>query len=360
MEHIPLAKTYLDDEIRDLTLEVLDSGQWVKGPQSKAFGSEWAEWCGALAGAPTSNGSTALIAALRLLRIGPGDEVIVPSLTFISSSTCIDQVGATPIFVDVEPEYYTMCPQSVEEAITPSTKAIIAVHLFGQVVDPKIMNLGVPVIEDAAQAHGAEYNGDKVGSLGNLATFSFFPSKNLTVGGDGGALLANSKAHTGILTASTDHGRHQKGEYNFLSSNFRLSEVQCAIGRAQLKHLEKWCQRRREIAEKYSKSFHPNSIPKVRERSKHGWNQYVLKITKPKLFREYMDNCGIDTAIHYSTPTHLQPIYSQHHQSKLGTLPFTEEICKNLVAIPVFPQLTDDEVEYIISSIQAWQSDILA
>ena len=130
MEPIPLARTYVDEEIRTVTMQVLESGRWIKGKESKQFGQEWADWCGALSGSPTSNGSTALIAALRLLNVGPGDEVIVPSLTFISSATCINQVGATPIFVDIEPNYYTMCPRAVKSAITSSTKAIIAVHLF--------------------------------------------------------------------------------------------------------------------------------------------------------------------------------------------------------------------------------------
>ena len=354
MEPIPLARTYLDEEIRAATIRVLESGRWIKGPESMAFGQEWAEWCGALSGAPTSNGSTALIAALRLLNVGPGDEVIAPSLTFISSATCINQVGATPIFVDIEPEFYTMSPSAVKSAISPSTKAIIAVHLFGQPVHPEIFELGIPVIEDAAQAHGAELNNQRVGSIGELATFSFFPSKNLTVGGDGGAILANTPKLSTSISAVVNHGLSKAGGYNFLSSNYRLSEIQCAIGRIQLKHLDDWCKRRQQIAERYSEAFDNSMIPTVRDGCKHAWNQYVLKTENAAELVAHLHAHNISSTIHYPTPCHLQPLYSTHHQHAAGNIPITEEICHQLVSIPVFPQLTDEEVDHIITAVNSW------
>ncbi len=354
MEPIPLARTYLDEEIRAATIQVLESGRWIKGPESIAFGEEWANWCGALSGTPTSNGSTALIAALRLLNVGPGDEVIVPSLTFISSATCINQVGATPIFVDIEPEFYTMSPRAVISAISPSTKAIIAVHLFGQPVHPEIFDLGIPVIEDAAQAHGAELNNQRVGSIGDLATFSFFPSKNLAVGGDGGAILANTNELSSSISAAVNHGLNEAGGYNFLSSNYRLSEIQCAIGRIQLKHLEDWCARRRQIAERYSKAFDNSMLPIVREDCKHAWNQYVLKTKDAAGLVAHLQTHNIASTIHYPIPCHLQPLYATHPQHAAGSVPITEEICNQLVSIPVFPQLTDEEVDRIITAVNSW------
>ena len=357
-ENIPLGRMFIDDEMRNTVSEVLDSGRWIKGPHSKAFGNEWAEYCGALACTPCSNGSTALIAALRLLEVKIGDEVIVPSHTFIASSTCIDQVGATPVFVDVEEEYHTLCPDAVEAAISSRTKAIIAVHLYGQPINPRIFEIsksqGIPLIEDSAQAHGAEINGRRIGSLGDLATFSFFPSKNMAVGGDGGALLANRPDLADKVGMAIDHGRLDKYRHDFLGSNFRLSEMQCAVGRIQLKHLSSWVERRNDIAEKYNDAFAElnwTTIPIVRPGALHAWHQYVLRVSDREKFMKYMSQNGISTGIHYPLPCHLQPLYENHPQHFEGALPITEQICNTVVSIPVHPHLTDEEVEKIISTV---------
>ena len=361
-ENIPLGRMFINDEMRAAVSEVLDSGRWIKGPHSKGFGTEWAAYCGALAGTPCSNGSTALIAALRLLDVGVGDEVIVPSHTFIASATCIDQVGATPIFVDVEEEYHTLCPDAVEGAITPSTKAIIAVHLYGQPVCPRIFEIGktrgIPVIEDSAQAHGAELNGRRIGSIGDLATFSFFPSKNMAVGGDGGAILTNREDLADKVGMVVDHGRLDKYKHDFLGSNFRLSEMQCAVGRIQLKHLDDWVKRRNTIAEKFNCEFENlywTVIPKIRPGALHAWHQYVLRISDRERFMNHLDGCGVSTGIHYPIPCHLQPLYQNHPQHFEGALPVTEAICNSVVSIPVHPHLTDDEVEQVISAVLSFQ-----
>tara|TARA_B100001750_G_scaffold65914_1_gene52387 strand:+ start:903 stop:1997 length:1095 start_codon:yes stop_codon:yes gene_type:complete len=357
-ENIPLGRMFINDEMRLAVSEVLDSGRWIKGPHSKGFGNEWAEYCGALACTPCSNGSTALIAALRLLDVNHGDEVIVPSHTFIASSTCIDQVGATPVFVDVEEEYHTLCPDSVESAISSKTKAIIAVHLYGQPINPRIFEIAqsneIPLIEDSAQAHGAEINGRRIGGLGDLATFSFFPSKNMAVGGDGGALLANRPDLADKVGMAIDHGRIDKYRHDFLGSNFRLSEIQCAIGRIQLKHLDDWVARRNQIASKYNSAFSELSwttIPVVRSDALHAWHQYVLRVSDREKFMNHMDANGVSTGIHYPLPCHLQPLYQNHPQHFEGALPITEAICNSVVSIPVHPHLSDDEVEKIISAV---------
>lgn len=357
-ENIPLGRMFINDEMRAAVSDVLDSGRWIKGPHSKGFGKEWAEYCGALAGTPCSNGSTALIAALRLLEVKAGDEVIVPSHTFIASATCIDQVGATPVFVDVEEEYHTLCPDSVEAAISPSTKAIIVVHLYGQPINPRIFDIakskGIPIIEDSAQAHGAELNGRRIGSIGDLATFSFFPSKNMAVGGDGGALLANREDLAGKVSMAIDHGRLDKYRHDFLGSNFRLSEMQCAVGRIQLKHLDDWVTRRNEIASKYNAAFTElnwTTIPIVRPGALHAWHQYVLRVKDRDKFMNHMDDNGVSTGIHYPLPCHLQPLYENHPQHFKGSLPITEAICNSVVSIPVHPHLSDGEVEKVISAV---------
>jgi dTDP-4-amino-4,6-dideoxygalactose transaminase len=360
-EKVPLGRMFISDGMRAAAAEVLDSGRWIKGPHGKAFGAEWAAYCGALAGTPCSNGSVALIAALRLLGVGPGDEVIVPSHTFIASATCIDQVGATPIFVDVEEDYHTLHPDLVEGAISSRTAAIIAVHLYGQPVNPQVFDIakahGIPVIEDSAQAHGAEMNGRRIGSIGELATFSFFPSKNMAVGGDGGAILANTEELAPRISMAIDHGRQDKYRHDFLGSNFRLSEIQCAIGREQLKHLDSWVAQRNETAARYTAAFADldwTVIPVIREGALHAWHQYVLRLADSDAredFQAHMDSSGVSTGIHYPIPCHRQPLYSDHPQHAAGSLPVTEAICEGIVSIPVHPHLTEEEVERVISAV---------
>ena len=258
-ERVPMGRMFIDDEMLETANRILASGQWIKGPESKAFGTEWAAYCGALSGTPCSNGSVALIAALHSLNVGHSDEVIVPSHTYIASATCISLVGATPVFVEIEEDYYTLDKAAVEAAITPQTKAIIAVHLYGQPIDAEVFAIakkhGIPIIEDSAQAHGASLNGQRVGSLGDIATFSFFPSKNMAVGGDGGAILTNREDLVQRVSTFIDHGRLDKYRNDVLGTNFRLSEIQCGVGRIQLKHLDGWVTRRNEIATIYSAAF---------------------------------------------------------------------------------------------------------
>jgi dTDP-4-amino-4,6-dideoxygalactose transaminase len=360
-DEVPLGRMFIDDEMRSVVSEVLNSGRWIKGPHSKAFGEEWASYCGALAGTPCSNGSVALIASLRLLGVGPSDDVIVPSHTFIASATCIDQVGANPIFVDVEEEYHTISPNLLEASITANTKAIIAVHLYGQPIHPRVYEIGeahgIPIIEDSAQAHGAEFEGKKIGSRGALATFSFFPSKNMAVGGDGGAILANTPELAARISMAIDHGRQDKYRHDFLGSNFRLSEMQCAIGRVQLKHLDEWLARRNEIANRYNEAFRDlnwATLPVTRVGAVHAWHQYVLRITQVEEFQAHLKKLGISTGVHYPIPCHLQPLYQNHPQSYIGSLPITEAICATIVSIPVHPHLTDAEVERVITAVCSW------
>ena len=361
LEKVPMGRMFIDDEMRETTLRILDSGYWIKGPESKAFGKEWAEYCGASGGMPCSNGSVALIAALHALGIGPGDEVIVPSHTYIASATCISLVGATPIFVEIEEEYYTIDIESVKQAITPQTRCIIVVHLYGQPVSSEIFEFAqehkIPVIEDAAQGHGASLNGKSIGSFGDIATFSFFPSKNMAVGGDGGAILANnSEELVQRISTFIDHGRSDKYRNDVLGTNFRLSEIQCGIGRIQLKHLSTWVTRRNEIATKYLDAFSnlDMKIPKIRQGAIHAWHQFVLRVNDRDKFIQHMSDNGISTGIHYPIPCHLQPVFSDHPQGRRGQLEFTEQLCEEIVSIPIFPLLTDQEVERVISAVSSF------
>lgn len=361
LEKVPMGRMFIDDEMRETTLRILNSGYWIKGPESKAFGKEWAEYCDALGGVPCSNGSVALIAALHALGIGPGDEVIVPSHTYIASATCISMVGATPVFAEIEEEYYTIDLESIKQAISPKTKCIIVVHLYGQPVSSEVFEFAreqkIPVIEDAAQGHGASLNGKSIGSFGDIATFSFFPSKNMAVGGDGGAILANnSEELVQRISTFIDHGRSDKYRNDILGTNFRLSEIQCGIGRIQLKHLSKWVNRRNEVARKYLDAFSnlDMKIPKIRDGAIHAWHQFVLRVNNRDKFIHHMSEHGISTGIHYPIPCHLQPIFSDHPQGKKGQLKFTEQLCDEIVSIPVFPLLTDEEVDRVIEVVSSF------
>ena len=361
MERVPMARMHIDENMREAALRTLDSGRWVKGPEHTTFGAELASYFGSIAAAPCANGSLALIAALRLLNVGPGDEVIVPAFTFIASATCIDQVGATPVFVDVESEHMTICVDSLAAAITESTAAIIAVHLFGQPVDSQIFQVakraGIPVIEDAAQAHGAMVGDLMVGSIGELATLSFFPSKNLTVGGDGGAILANRSDLADQVMKIIDHGRGHDHPPELLTSNFRLSEIQCALGSLSLTGLEQRVVRRNSIAQRLREACSGVAkivAPSPRAGCRHGWNQFVIQTDDVAGLQSHLDANGIDSAVHYQIPLHLQPVYRNHPQSKQGELPISEKLAKSTLAIPVHPMLSDDEIIRIELALRSW------
>jgi len=352
-ERIPMSRPWLDDEMQQAVSQVLESRRWVKGPESKAFGGEFAHHCGAVAAVPCASGSASLIAALRLLNIGPGDEVIVPSLTFFASVSCIELVGATPIFVDIEEEYWCMDPVAVADAITPQTKAILGVHLFGQ---PFSLNLpeGIPVIEDAAQAHGAMLDGRLVGSLGDVACFSFFPSKNMAVGGEGGMITTTRMDLAERLQSWVDHGRVEGSRIEALTSNLRMSEILAAMGRIQLKRLDQWQIRRQEIAALHSAAITDNQLlhaPRVRAGAVHGWHQYTLRCENSQELISHLEARGIDARIHYKIPCHRQPVMNNHPQHAVGSLPITERICEQLVSIPVHPFLSEEEITRIHTAL---------
>ncbi len=358
MERIPMARPSWDDEMRQAAMKTLDSLHWVKGPQGKAFGSEFATYSDAVQGTPCQSGSVALWAALRLLEIGPGDEVLVPSLTYIATATCVSLAGATPVFVDVESDYWCMDLAALEAARTPNTKAIIAVHLFGQMCDDDLVKWcddhGIAYIEDAAQAHGAvARNGKKAGGIGDVACFSFFPSKNLAVGGEGGMMTTRRTDLAARMDALVNHGRDARLESHEVGSNLRMSEVSAAIGRVQLKRLDRWLVRRREIAATYHAAFEGLNgilLPRVRPDTKHAWHQYCLLVEDPDALRAGLDQANIDSRVYYATPIHRQQVYADHPQFA-AELPITDSIAHRLVAIPVHHQLSEAEVQHIVQTV---------
>ena len=348
MERIPLAKPYWDDECEKAALATLSSGRWVKGPEGKKFGEEFAKWCGAISAVPCQSGSAALWAAMRLLDIGPGDEVIVPGMTFIATATSVSLAGATPIFADIEEDYWCICPKDVEAKITDKTKAVIGVHLFGQAFSPKLREIcdkyQIALVEDAAQAHGTTLNGVKAGAIGDVACFSFFPSKNMAVGGEGGMITTTRKDLAQRMSRLVDHGRNDALESIELGTNLRISEVSAAIGRVQLKHLEKWIDIRRENSNSL------NHATKIRPESKHSWHQLCILSENPSELISKLDSMGVDARVHYPIPCNRHQVYSGHIQHN-STLPMCEDIAHRLVAIPVHPSITKNDINRINSAL---------
>jgi len=359
MERLPMARPTWDDEMRQAALDTLDSLHWVKGPQGKAFGAEFASYCQAVQGTPCQSGSVALWGALRLLGIGPGDEVLVPSLTYIATATCVSLVGATPVFVDVEPDYWCVDMHALESARTANTKAVIAVHLFGQMCDDELVawceQHGIAYIEDAAQAHGAvAASGIPAGGVGDVACFSFFPSKNLAVGGEGGMMMTRRRDLAARMDALVNHGRDARLESHELGSNLRMSEVTASIGRVQLQRLDGWLARRRAIAQRYMEAFSdlPGlQPPVVRPKTLHAWHQFCLLADDPTHLRTVLEEANIDSRIYYATPIHRQQVYATHFQHA-EELPVTDNIAHRLVAVPIFHDMTDDEVNRVIGAVQ--------
>ena len=366
MERIPMARPSWDDEMRVAAITTLDSKQWVKGVQSKAFGKAFAEHCGARSATPCQNGSSALWAALRIADIGPGDEVIVPSFTFISSTTCVLLVGAKPVFVDIEPDFFCIDLEQVRQALTPKTKAVIGVHLFGQPYCSELVTFcqehDLVLIEDAAQAHGAKQlfpdgTMKSAGAMGDIGCFSFFPSKNMAVGGEGGMLTTTQSKYEDKIFGITDHGRSPDLEAIQLGSNLRMSEVSASIGLVQLSNLDTWVELRRQKAELYTRALVDHktlNAPAIRPNTQHAWHQYCVQTSNPDAFVAHFDNLGIDTRRYYPIPSHQQHVYKDHPQYT-ERLENTAIAANSLVAIPVMHELSDVETQRIVDALMSYK-----
>ncbi len=350
MPRIPLARPYWDKECEMAAINALSSKRWVKGPEAKAFGQEFAKWCGAIAAVPCQSGSAALTVALRLLEIGPGDEVIVPGMTFIATATSVSLVGATPVFADIEEDYWCISPKDVEAKITSKTKAIIGVHIFGQPFSPKLREIcdkeNIALIEDAAQAHGATLNGIMAGAIGDIACFSFFPSKNMAVGGEGGMVTTTRKDLANRLSRLVDHGRDDALESIELGTNLRMSEVNAAIGRVQLKKLDSWISKRRK------NSLSINHQTSVRPGAEHAWHQLCIFTEEPQELIDQFNEAKIDARVHYPIPCNRHQVYSKHYQHA-ENLPVCDKIAHKLVAIPVHPSLSEEEISRIRTTLHS-------
>ena len=348
----------LKAELVSAFTRVLDSGWYIVGKELESFETKFAEYCGVEHCIGVGNGLDAIHLLLEAYGIGPGDEVLVPSNTFIATWLAVTRTGAKPVAVEPDPHTYNIDSAALEAAITSHTAAIIPVHLYGQPADMDAINRiaerhKLIVIEDAAQAQGARYRDRCVGSLGHAAATSFYPGKNLGALGDGGAVLTSDAAIADKVRELRNYGSKVKYRHNKLGYNSRLDELQAALLSVKLCHLDAWNERRREIAQLYSKHIHHPEIviPFVPNWITPVWHLYVVRTPHRNRLQQYLRECQIETMIHYPIPPHLQQCY-QGLQS--NSQPIAEQLSEEILSLPISPSMGDAEIEYVISSLRAY------
>jgi dTDP-3-amino-3,4,6-trideoxy-alpha-D-glucose transaminase len=341
----------LRSELRAAVARVLDSERYILGPEVSAFEREFADYCGAREAIGVANGTEAITIALRAMGVGPGDEVVVPSFTFYASAEAIPPTGATPVFCDIDPETYCVTAETVRAALTPRTKAVIAVHLFGNVAPiAEIEALGVPVLEDAAQAAGSTAEQGRPGSLGTCATFSFFPSKNLGCFGDGGMITAREEEFAERVRMLRFHGSHDKVTYEQIGYNSRLDELQAAILRVQLPHLDDWADGRRRAGRHYEEAGLGElmTLPRATASAAPAWHLYVVADPNVERLEAALAAAGVGHKPYYRTPVHLQGPMRQWADGV--ELPGTDHAARTHLAIPMSPVLAREQVDQVVAA----------
>jgi dTDP-4-amino-4,6-dideoxygalactose transaminase len=348
----------LAPELEDACLEALRRGDYILGSDVAAFEEEFASFCGVAHAVGVDSGTSGLELALRARGVGPGDEVITVANTFIATTFAISHCGATPVLVDAEPVTYNIDPSLIEAAITPRTKAIMPVHLYGQPADmDAIMAIaqshGLAVIEDACQAHGARIGERRVGSFGDAAAFSFYPGKNLGAQGDGGMVVTNDDALAARLRSLRNYGA-PKDKYRSeeIGYNRRLDTLQAAMLRVKLRHLDNWNEARRWHAARYHEALSGLDVvrPVARAGIEHVWHLYVVRVADRDAVRDRLNDLGIDTGIHYPVPLHFQPAYA-HLGYAAGSFPVTEAYADQIVSLPMYPELPGEAITRVAEAL---------
>lgn len=350
----------IKDEIDEAIQNILNTTSFIMGKELEKFEEEFASFCNTKYAIGVANGSDALILTLRACSISEGDEVITVPHTFIATTEAITHIGGKIVFVDISPKTYTIDVSKTEEKITEKTKAIILVHLYGQPADmDPILKIAkkydLKVIEDAAQAHGAEYKGEKVGSIGDVACFSFYPGKNLGAYGDAGMITTNNKGIAEKIKLLRNHGRiTKKYEHDVEGYSSRLDNLQAAILRVKLRHLNKWNESRRKNAKKYNEilsNIDGIITPYEADYAKHVYHLYVIRTENREKLRKVLKSKGITSGIHYPIPLHLQPAY-KYLGHKEGDFPVTEKASKEILSLPMFAELKEKQIIKIVESIK--------
>ena len=366
---VPFADfTPMHNEIRgdldDAYKRVLDKSIFIRGEECSLFEKEFADYCEVKYCIGVDNGLNALYLILKAVDIGPGDEVIVPSNTFIATALAVSYVGAKPVFVEPTIESFNINPEKIEEKITAKTKAIIAVHLQGRSADMDAINLiakkhNLMVFEDAAQAHGTTYKGKRVGGLSLAAGFSFYPGKNLGCFGDGGCVTTNDPIIAEKVRALSNYGSDYKYHHIYKGTNARLDEIQAAFLRCKLPHLDKWNDDRNRAAKRYFEGIkNPNIILplKPNDEYSHIYHVFVIRCKYRDQLEKYLSDNGVDTVKHYPIPMHLQGAYSDLGFKK-GDFPIAEEISSTVLSLPMFYGITDEQLDYVISLLNAFKAN---
>jgi dTDP-4-amino-4,6-dideoxygalactose transaminase len=356
----------LEREIAAAMVKVCSSGKFILGPDVIELEAATAKYCEAKHAISCASGSDALLLALMAFDIGPGDEVICPSYTFFATASAVARLGATPIFVDIDPKTFNLDVGLVADEITPHTKAILPVHLYGQCVDMEpLMALakqhGIRVIEDSCQAIGSEYKGKRTGALGDIACFSYYPTKNLGAYGDGGMLTTDDDALADKLRLLRGHGMQPRYYHQLIGINSRLDSLQAAVLNIKLPHLDTWTTARQERAQRYTEAFTQAGLtdvlelPTVAPERRHVWNQYIVRVSGGKRdeLRTFLAERKVGTEIYYPVPLHQQACF-QYLGCATGTLPETERAAVETLALPIFPELTIDEQRTVVEQIGAF------
>jgi len=349
---VDLAAQYraISVEIDEAVSRVIRDTDFILGREVSLFEEEFASFCEAKWAIGVDSGTSALELALRAYEIGPGDEVITAANSFIASALAISHAGATPVLVDVDPDTYTINAAAIEKAISPRTKGIIPVHLYGHPADmDPIVQLaerhGLVIIEDACQAHGARYKGKRTGSLGHAAAFSFYPGKNLGGYGDGGMVVTGDQAVAKRLEMLRNYGQKEKYQHMFRGYNRRLDTLQAAVLRVKLKHLDGWNDARRQHAKSYRRLLEQSGIvtPYAVAHAEAVWHLYVIRVDQRDAMKEYLASRGISVGIHYPIPIHLQPAYRDLGYRQ-GDFPVTEEYARQILSLPMYAELTPEVI----------------
>ncbi|MEM9950269.1 MAG: DegT/DnrJ/EryC1/StrS family aminotransferase [Chloroflexota bacterium] len=353
---IDISKPEIGDEEKQAVMEVLDSGMLVQGEKVKQFEEDFADYCGVDHAIATSNGTTALSVALMAHDIHAGDEVIIPSFTFMATATSVLSVGAIPVFVDIEPDTFSITPDAIEAVITDKTRAVMPVHLYGHPAYVKEIaelckKYNLVLIEDSAQAHGAAVDGKRVGSFGT-GCFSFYPSKNMTTG-EGGIVTTNDETVAAKARMARNHGMNTRYLHESIGFNYRMTNISAAIGIEQLKKLPRWTQQRIANASYLSENIKTVKVPTVRDGCEHVFHQYTV-VTPDGINRDdavqYLNDNGIGARVYYPTPIHMQPIMTAFVSDDLD-LPVTEDLRHRVFSLPVHPALKQADLEYIVAYV---------
>ncbi len=343
-------------EIDEAVGRVLENGTFILGPEVAGFEQDFAAYCQVAHAVAVNSGTSALHLALLAGGIGPGDEVITVPFTFVATVAAISYAGATPVYVDIEPDSFNMDPRQVEAAITSRTKAIMPVHLYGQPADmDPILDIarrrGLLVIEDAAQAHGAEYKGRRAGSMGDLAAFSFYPTKNLGAYGEGGAVVTNNPRFDRTVRMLRDWGCDRKYYHRLRGFNYRMEGMQGAILRVKLRHLEEWTQARRARAQEYPRMLGTAvKAPREKPYARHVYHAYVIRTGSRAVVQQALEAAGVQYGIHYPLPLHLQEAYRDSRYGE-GSFPVAEAAAREVISLPLFPEMTTRQMEYVAAAV---------